>query len=132
VRPDVTTLRAALESSYDKDLARGFTGVGPHTDDVVFRLREHKARRYASQGQHRAIVLSLKVAELLELERRTGRTPILLLDDVSSELDAGRNRRFFELLGALGGQVFLTTTQPDLILVDSDRRDYRMQGGALV
>ena len=131
IEPTVQALRAALEGCYDKDVARGFTGVGPHTDEVVFRLQDHKARRYASQGQHRAIVLALKAAELLELEQRTGRTPILLLDDVSSELDPGRNRRFFSLLGRLGAQVFLTTTQPELILVDHDRCDYRMRDGEL-
>ena len=95
-------------------------------------MRETKARRYASQGQHRAIVLALKVAELRELERRTGRTPLLLLDDVSSELDRAKNQRFFAMLGRLGGQVFLTTTQPDLILVDSDRRDFVITAGELV
>lgn len=131
VAPVVGSLRAALTAGLDKDLARGFTGVGPHTDEVAFRLQAHTARRYASQGQHRAIVLALKVAELLELEQRTGRTPVLLLDDVSSELDSGRNRRFFGLLAELGGQVFLTTTQPELILVSRDRKDFRMDGGVL-
>jgi hypothetical protein len=52
----------------------------------------------ASQGQHRAIVLSLKVAELQELEHRSGQTPLLLLDDVPSELDRSKSARFFELL----------------------------------
>lgn len=131
VSPTVERLREALAANLEKDLARGFTGVGPHSDELAFRLQTHKARRYASQGQHRAIVLSLKVAELLELERRTGRTPLLLLDDVSSELDAGRNRRFFGLLAELGGQVFLTTTQPALILVDEGREDFRMRGGVV-
>jgi DNA replication and repair protein RecF len=131
VAPQVSALRAALAENLDKDLARGFTGVGPHTDELVFRLEAHKARRYASQGQHRAIVLALKVAELLELEKRTGRTPVLLLDDVSSELDSGRNRRLFGLLAQLGGQVFLTTTQPELILVETGRTDFRVVAGEL-
>ncbi len=131
VTPVVVELRAALAQNLEKDLARGFTGVGPHTDELLFRLSDHKARRYASQGQHRAIVLALKVAELLELEQRTGRTPILLLDDVSSELDAGRNRRFFGLLAQLGGQVFLTTTHPQLILIDEGRDDFRVESGVI-
>jgi DNA replication and repair protein RecF len=132
VKPEVASLRAALQNAFDKDIARGFTADGPHADDLVFRLRETKARRYASQGQHRAMVLALKVAELLELEKRSGRTPLLLLDDVSSELDRAKNRRFFAVLARLGGQVFLTTTQPDLILVDTDRRDFLITGGQLV
>jgi DNA replication and repair protein RecF len=131
VAPSVEALRNALAETLEKDLARGFTGVGPHGDELQVRLQEHKARRYASQGQHRAIVLALKVAELLELEKRTGRTPLLLLDDVSSELDSGRNRRFFGLLADLGGQVFLTTTQPALILAEGEREDFRMQAGVI-
>jgi DNA replication and repair protein RecF len=76
-------------------------------------------------------VLALKVAELLEIERRTGSTPLLLLDDVSSELDRIKSRRFFALLSRLGGQVFLTTTHPDLILVDTNRRDFTISAGQL-
>jgi DNA replication and repair protein RecF len=95
-------------------------------------MRQSKARRYASQGQHRAIVLSLKVAELLELESRSGQTPLLLLDDVSSELDRSKSARFFELLSRIGGQVFLTTTHPDLISVATDRRDFRISAGSLI
>jgi DNA replication and repair protein RecF len=129
--PEVVQLRAALQTALDKDFARGFTADGPHADDLGFRLREQKARRYASQGQHRAIVLALKVAELIELERRSERTPVFLLDDVSSELDRDKNGRFFALLSRLGGQVFLTTTHPDLIPVEVERCDFRVVGGQL-
>jgi DNA replication and repair protein RecF len=131
VTPDVESLRAALRGALEKDLLRGFTADGPHADDLGFRLSENKARRYASQGQHRAIVLALKLAERQELEARTGQTPLLLLDDVSSELDSTKSRRFFALLSRLGGQVFLTTTQPNLILVESDRRDFEIRAGQL-
>lgn len=131
VVPDVLRLREALRAALDKDLARGFTADGPHADDIGFRLQESKARRYASQGQHRAIVLALKVAELLELEQRSGQTPLLLLDDVSSELDRTKSQRFFQLLSRVGGQVFLTTTHPDLISVAQDRRDFRVSAGVL-
>jgi DNA replication and repair protein RecF len=137
VEPDVQRIRDVLRDALEKDLARRFTADGPHADDVVFRMRESKARRYASQGQHRAIVLALKVAELLELETRSGQTPLLLLDDVSSELDRAKSARFFDLLSQIGGQVFLTTTHPDLISVamtsaaTSDRRDFQIDGGRL-
>ena len=131
VQPDVESLRAALRAALEKDLLRGFTADGPHADDLAFRLRENRARRYASQGQHRALVLALKLAERLELEARTGQTPLLLLDDVSSELDRTKSQRFFQLLSKLGGQIFLTTTQPELILVESDRRDFEIRAGEL-
>ena len=130
VEPTVEAIREALARSFDKDLARGFTAEGPHGDDLALDVRERApARHHASQGQHRAICLALKVAELDVLSRRTGRVPILLLDDVSSELDRTRNRRLFELLRRLGGQVFLTTTHPEYILLEESRVDFRVEGG---
>ena len=77
-------------------------------------------------------MLSLKVVELQELERRVGKVPILLLDDVSSELDRTRNQLLFERLARLGGQVFLTTTHPEFILLDDEhRQDFRIVAGRL-
>jgi DNA replication and repair protein RecF len=124
-------LRRQLHDSYEKDLARGFTGVGPHTDDLRVGVAHTLAKHHASQGQHRAIVLALKVAELSVLAERTGRVPLLLLDDVSSELDRSRNRRFFTLLSRLGSQVFLTTTQRELILIEEQRRDFLVENGRI-
>lgn len=133
VQPTVEAIRQALEGSYDKDRARGFTAEGPHGDDLALDVVDRApARHHASQGQQRAICLALKVAELDVLSRRTGRVPILLLDDVSSELDRTRNRRLFELLGHLGGQVFLTTTHPEFILLEQDRVDFEVAGGRLL
>jgi DNA replication and repair protein RecF len=132
VAPELAALRAALEASFEKDLLRGFTAEGPHADELAFTLDGVAVKRYGSQGQQRAIVLSVKVAELHELTRRVGRVPILLLDDVSSELDKTRSKRLFALLAELGGQVFLTTTQPELILLSEGRQDFRVQDGAVV
>lgn len=129
VAPDERLLLEALARSIDKDVARGFTAEGPHADDVVLEVRARSARHHASQGQQRAIVLALKVAELEVLAQRTGRVPLLLLDDVSSELDATRNRRFFALLSAMGGQVFLTTTHASLIRLEGERTDFTVRGG---
>ncbi len=132
VEPTVDALREALARALEKDLARGFTAEGPHADELALTLEETLARRHASQGQHRAIVLALKVAELRVLEARTGHVPLLLLDDVSSELDRAKNRRLFALLARHCGQVFLTTTHPEFILLDAgERLDYRMAHGAL-
>lgn len=131
VEPDPDVILQKLRASYDKDRARGFTAEGPHGDDLSLRVRSVKAKHHASQGQHRAIVLALKVAELDVLASRIGRVPILLLDDVSSELDRSRNRRLFELLSKLGGQVFLTTTHPEFILLENDRRDFHVESGTI-
>lgn len=132
VEPTEQAIRSALQSSLRKDLARGFTADGPHGDDLSLRVRDVAAKHHASQGQHRAMVLALKVAELHVLTARVGRVPILLLDDVSSELDRRRNRRFFALLKRLGGQVFLTTTHPEFILLDEDRVDFQVEEGVVV
>ncbi|HEY8431071.1 MAG TPA: DNA replication/repair protein RecF [Sandaracinaceae bacterium] len=131
VAPSADAIRRALAASLEKDLARGFTVEGPHGDDLVLSVRARVARHAASQGQHRMMVLALKIAELDVLTKRTGRVPILLLDDVSSELDATRNRRLFALLDRLGGQVFLTTTQRELIRLEQARVDYRVEAGRI-
>ncbi|NNE20547.1 MAG: DNA replication/repair protein RecF [Myxococcales bacterium] len=129
VEPTEAAIAEALERAFSKDLARGFTADGPHGDDLELRLHDVGARHHGSQGQHRTIVLALKTAELDLLGERTGRVPILLLDDVSSELDRSRNRRFFEVLSQAGGQVFLTTTHPEFILLENDRVDFEVDGG---
>ncbi|MGB5546996.1 MAG: DNA replication/repair protein RecF [Polyangiales bacterium] len=129
VEPTEEAIAEALDRSFNKDLARGFTADGPHGDDLELQLHEVGARYHGSQGQHRTIVLALKTAELDLLSERTGRVPILLLDDVSSELDRSRNRRFFEVLSQTGGQVFLTTTHPEFILLENDRVDFHVEYG---
>lgn len=129
--PDEGVLRKALHDNLDKDRARGFTGVGPHGDDLHVGVEKTLVKHLASQGQHRALVLSLKVAELYALSRRTGKLPLLVLDDVSSELDRSRNKRFFKLLSRMGAQVFMSTTHREFILIEHDRADFQMEKGEL-
>ena len=131
VQPDIASQRHALEQSLSRDLERGYTTEGPHADELEIGFNTSAARHHASQGQQRSIVLSLKIAELLELEARAGRIPILLLDDVSSELDRNTNRRLFNYLGQIGAQVFLTTTHPEFILLETDRRYFHVRNGCL-
>lgn len=132
VPPSVDAIRERLVEAYEKDRARGFTADGPHADDLAIAMKQVAVRHHASQGQHRAMALAMKLAELDELTTRTGRVPILLLDDVSSELDRERNRRLFERIASIGGQVFLTTTQAELIRIEHDRVDHRLVEGRLV
>ena len=129
---DAATLRRALVESLEKDRARGFTAEGPHADELALSVKDVAARHHASQGQHRVMVLALKVAELDVLAARTGRVPVLLLDDLSSELDRERNRRFFSLLARMGGQVFLTTTHPELIRLEEACTSFEVQAGRVV
>jgi DNA replication and repair protein RecF len=103
----VEQLKAAMQEARDEEIARGQTVVGPQRDDVEVWLDDHEARLYASQGQQRSAVLSLKLAELHYLAEVTGEQPVLLLDDVMSELDPARRER---LLAALepGPQALIT------------------------
>jgi len=100
----------ALEQSYSRDCARGMTTVGPHRGDVSVELDGQPARQFASQGQQRALVLSLKLAEVALIATQLDCSPILLLDDVSSELDAERTKMLFSAIESLAGQVWLSTT----------------------
>lgn len=120
-----------LQDARMKDLATSATQVGPHRDDIVLELDGHEAGAFASQGQLRAIMLAWKTAELVLLGRGHGDLPILLLDDVSSELDQARNEFLFEHLAALSGQCFITTTDGRHVLVREDRADFRIQNGQI-
>src|SRR5207237_8198689 len=107
--------REALAKRLPRDLDRGFTSVGPHADELGISIGERPARLYASQGQSRAVVLAFKIGEIENLRRAQGRAPLLLLDDVSSELDPERNAFLMSYLGSLQGQVVLTTTAAQLV-----------------
>jgi DNA replication and repair protein RecF len=135
VRSDARTadeIVAKLRASRHKDLATSATQVGPHRDDVVFELDGRDAGTYASQGQLRAIMLAWKTAELTALGHAHGDAPILLLDDVSSELDPQRNEFLFEHLARLAGQCFITTTHPGHVLLRQHRADFRVFGGEII
>jgi DNA replication and repair protein RecF len=122
----------ALVRDRARDLARGATSTGPHRDDLAFVFEGRDAGTYASQGQLRALVLAWKAAELALLTATHQDAPILLLDDVSSELDPARNAYLFEHLATLAGQCFVTTTDArHVLLPGAERRDYRVAGGVV-
>ena len=98
-----------MVNSYDKDLARSFTNIGPHRDDCIFSLDDNQSKNFASQGEKRSITLALKLAELELLKQQHGEYPILLLDDVLAELDEDRQDYLLESIKE-GTQVIITTT----------------------
>jgi DNA replication and repair protein RecF len=102
-------LAAELAERLESDIERGFTGHGPHRDELVLRRDGRELRAYGSRGQQRLGLLALLLAEREALEASRGAPPMMLLDDVMSELDAGRRSRLVELLRA-GGQSLVTTT----------------------
>ncbi|HHX22736.1 MAG TPA: DNA replication/repair protein RecF [Thermoanaerobacterales bacterium] len=123
-------LRKALTESRNKDILRSYTSVGPHRDDIEFLINGKNARLYGSQGQQRTVVLCLKFSQRDILSTIKGENPILLLDDVMSELDIYRRRLILE---REDHQVFITTTDlnfiPDEIIKKSSL--YSVKAGVL-
>jgi DNA replication and repair protein RecF len=112
-------LRAALAERRPLDERRGSTSVGPHRDDLVVEIDGRPAAELASQGQCRALVLAFKLAEVGSTRALLGVPPLLLLDDVSSELDPQRTILLFRALAQDAGQCVITTTSPDYIELPS-------------
>ncbi|MEX2196053.1 MAG: DNA replication/repair protein RecF [Thermoleophilaceae bacterium] len=109
---DAGVLRAELAERREGDLGRGFTDHGPHRDDVALLHAGRPLRAYGSQGQQRLALLTLLFAEREVLLDQRGRAPLMLLDDVMSELDASRRARLVELVRA-SGQAIVTATDCD-------------------
>jgi DNA replication and repair protein RecF len=129
-----SALRQALSDRRGTDRRRRKTTVGPHLDDLELLLDGHPARDRASQGQHRALALALKLAELTHLSQKLEEPPVLLLDDMSSELDDRRSQNLFACVREIRGQVILTSTAGveavrRILGAPSDLVAYRMQGG---
>jgi DNA replication and repair protein RecF len=108
-------LRRTLESVRDEEWLRMRTLVGPHKDEIQFFIEGKDARKYASQGQQRSIALALKLAQLLVVQEISGNQPILLLDDVMSELD---KKRRAALITTIKNQVQTIITATDLSCFD--------------
>jgi DNA replication and repair protein RecF len=106
-------LAAELSERIDGDLARGFTAHGPHRDELALRHGGRELRVYGSQGQQRLALLALLLAEREALADRRGTIPLLLLDDVMSELDLPRRRALVDRLRTVDGQAVITTTDLD-------------------
>lgn len=126
-------LVAALRARSGEELARGVTVLGPHRDDVAMLLSGRQARTTASQGQQRSIVLAVKLAEMRHVARCTGAAPVVMLDDVLSELDHLRRERLLTLLtGEDAAQVLVTTTEPLNTSTVSPARHFRVVAGAVM
>jgi len=106
----VEELAAELAERHDADRARGFTAHGPHRDELALAHGGRPLRAYGSQGQQRTALLALLFAEREVLMAERGSAPLMLLDDVMSELDAGRRERLVDLLRS-GGQSVVTATE---------------------
>jgi DNA replication and repair protein RecF len=126
---DAATLTAELAARRESDLNRGYTGWGPHHDELAIEAGGRVLRRYGSQGQQRAGLLALLFAERRALLDDGRPPPLMLLDDVTSELDADHRRLLVEHLGAGGGQAVVTATEPEQLPAGGERREIAIRAG---
>ena len=123
-------LLSSLESSYERDLRLGYTTVGPHRDDVKIAIDGVDARGYASQGQTRTAALALKLGEVEIFKSLTGEAPVLILDDVLSELDLMRRKKLVERTRGL--QCVLTCTHAERVLFGRECTKIKIHGGKII
>jgi len=122
-------IRVGLQAERGNDQRKGFTGFGPQTDDLEMLLGDRPAREHGSQGQIRSLVLAFKIGELRHAEAQNAETPVLLLDDVASELDQERRTRLFETISAMACQTLITVTEREHLPELPERADWRVSGG---
>jgi DNA replication and repair protein RecF len=122
----------ALLDQQQEEYRIGHSLVGPHRDEVVFQINKLDVRNFASQGQHKTFLIALKLAEFFYLKEQCNETPMLLLDDVLSEMDGRRSQRLLETTATLG-QVFITSTDERAInwaqVISSDPKKFYIRQG---
>ncbi len=119
----------SLKEAEAEEINRGLTLIGPHRDDLEFEINGKDVKKYGSQGQQRTTVLSLKMAELELMKKETGEYPVLLLDDVMSELDENRQQDLLQSLKNI--QTFITSTSMDSMEKIDEMNLYQVQGGKI-
>lgn len=100
-----------LKSSQQQDIERGSTSFGPHVDDIIIHINGKEARKFSSQGQQRTAAIAMKLSQIEIYRQQTGDYPIVLLDDILSELDSDRQEKILSVLGQT--QAFITCTDPE-------------------
>jgi DNA replication and repair protein RecF len=127
-------LSLALARHAGEERRRGTTVIGPHRDDLYFGLNGSSTRHFASQGQQRCFVLALKMAEIEFIAKRFEAPPVLLLDDMTSELDRERNHNLMEFLKKRDMQVFITTTALQNVALEGmeNHRTFRISKGEVL
>ena len=123
-------LYGELSSARERDLRLGFTTVGPHRDDVKISIDGQDARAFSSQGQARTAALSLELAEVEIFKRLAGEAPILILDDVMSELDLPRRKKLLERVEGI--QCILTCTHAERVLYGAACNKIKIQAGKII
>lgn len=122
---DKDSFRELLDQNFESDLYKGFTGFGPHKDDLKIEINGTDIRTFGSQGQQRTAALSMKLAEIGLIRQETGCNAVLLLDDVLSELDSSRQRFLIESMKDI--QVCITATEIDPKVMELLPKGYTYQ-----
>lgn len=118
-----------LSDNYERDIRLGFTAAGPHRDDLDITINGADAKAFASQGQTRTAALSIKLAEVEIFKKVSGEYPVLILDDVMSELDLPRRKKLAARTGGL--QTILTCTHAERVLYGKTVNKIRVEGGKI-
>ena len=122
-------LVADIEKTREADIKRLYTNAGPHTDDLVLILNDRDVRIYGSQGQQRSCALAMKLGEASIIEKITSECPVVLLDDVMSELDEGRQTFILNYLD--NWQVFITCCDPSTLLRSKKGKAFEVKDGKI-
>ena len=132
--PSKEEIIALLNEALQREIRQRKVVLGPHRDDLRINLGEIDSRAYASQGQTRSIVLALKLGVLALLEEHTGEAPVVLLDDVDSELDSERRRSLFELVSKVERQIFITGTEirERGVLFENENNHFVIENGTIL
>lgn len=124
------TLLQKLSRNYEKDLRLGFTTVGPHRDDLDICIGGADAKAYASQGQTRTAALALKLSEVRIFKAQSGEYPVLVLDDVMSELDMTRRKKLLQCIEEV--QTMLTCTHAERVLYGKECNKIHIEDGRVL
>jgi DNA replication and repair protein RecF len=124
-------LFSEMEANYDRDIRLGFTGSGPHRDDIDIVINGKDAKVYASQGQTRTAALAIKLAEVDIFHEISGEYPVFILDDVMSELDLPRRKKLAACTQKKGLQTILTCTHAERVLYGREAVKIKIEGGKI-
>jgi DNA replication and repair protein RecF len=133
-KPDVEgeEFLSKLSKNHEKDIAYGSTSNGIHKDDIVFYLNDINARNFASQGQQRSACLSTKLAEIELIKSEKGENPVLLLDDVLSELDKLRQHSLIEAMGDIQTIITCTGIEDSIKNISTKSKIFIIKNGKII
>lgn len=120
----------SIEQSLKAELRSGISLVGPHRDDFIFEINGNELKKYGSRGQHKTVLIALAIAEAQMLQAQLGEQPIVLIDDLFSEIDNDRAVKIIDHLRQ-AGQVFITATQIPVMIAATQTKYFKVENGSI-